>query len=105
MKNIAAARRGLIDCTKFDRLYSYRLANLHYLVVENDLMEPHEVPMGWGLLIRDGDTLRQAGKPTWQEITVEHQLVFLQRIAACKSSASTRTSAFRNAALEPDQTG
>ena len=90
VRNIAAARRGLTDCTKFDRLYEYRMANLHYLVVENDLMEAHEAPVGWGLLIREGDILRQVAKPTWQEITVEHQLIFLQRIAACKTPQSAR---------------
>jgi hypothetical protein len=60
------------------------VANLHYLVVEESLLEVHEVPLGWGLLVRRGTELELAGKPQWQEIGVEHQLVFLQRIAARK---------------------
>ena len=70
--------------TKFDRLLSYGLANLHYLVVEERIVDPHEVPAGWGLLVRSGDGLHLATKPVWQNIGVEHQLVFLQRIAARK---------------------
>ena len=85
VKQIAVAKNGIIDGTKFDRLFSYRLANLHYLVVEADLLDAHEVPTGWGLLVRRGDDLQLVSKPAWQDIHVEHQLVFLQRIAARKT--------------------
>jgi hypothetical protein len=85
VRHIGIAKKGIIDGTKFDRLFSYRLANLHYLVVEDALLDSTELPTGWGLLIRDGDELRLAEKPTWQEIHVESQLVFLQRIAARKT--------------------
>jgi hypothetical protein len=85
VKNIATAKKGILEGTKFDRLFSYRLANLHYLVVEEELLETHELPMGWGLLVRHGEELHLVGKPTWQDISVEEQLVFLQRIAARKT--------------------
>jgi hypothetical protein len=83
VRDIGATRSALLK-TKFDRLFSYRLANLHYLVVEERIVEPHELPTGWGLLVRTGERLELAVKPTWQTIGVEHQLVFLQRIAARK---------------------
>jgi len=85
IKDITVAQRGLLHGTKFHRLYSYGVANLHYLVVEEELLEDHEVPIGWGLLVRRGDELQQFKKPTWQNIPVEEQLVFLQRIAARKT--------------------
>ena len=85
VRHIAAARRGILDGTKFDRLISYRLANLHYLVVEENLVEAHEVPGGWGLLMRAGEELRLVRKPTWQDVPVEAQLIFLQVIAARKA--------------------
>jgi hypothetical protein len=85
-KHISIAKRGIIKATKFDRLLSYRLANLHYLVVEEKLLKSHEVPTGWGLLVRTPEGLQLVDKPTWQDINVEHQLVFLQRIAAKKVS-------------------
>ena len=82
VRHISVAKRGIIKGTKFDRLFSYRLANLHYLVVEDKLIKSHEVPSGWGLLVRRGEVLSLAEQPAWQEINVEEQLVFLQRIAS-----------------------
>ncbi len=84
-KSIALAKSELLEGTKFDRLLSYRLANLHYLVVEENLLEAHETPTGWGLLVRSGENLHLAHKPVWQDIHVEAQLMFLQRIACRKT--------------------
>ena len=86
VKRISEAKKGIAAGTKFDRLISYRMANLHYLVVESDLVEPAELPVGWGLLVREGTALCLAAKPTWQDISVEEQLLFLQRIAARKTA-------------------
>lgn len=85
VRDIAVAKRGVLLGTKFDRLFTYRLANLHYLVVENDVVESHEIPTGWGLLVRMEENLHLVSKPVWQEINVEEQLIFLQRIAVQKS--------------------
>jgi hypothetical protein len=85
LRQLRVSKRGLIDGTKFDRLLSYRVANLHYLVAEDKLVENHELPSGWGLLLRRDDGLELIEKPTWQAIGIEEQLVFLQRIAACKT--------------------
>ena len=82
VRQIAIAKNGIIDGTKFDRLFSYRLANLHYLVVEDEILQVHEVPAGWGLLVRRDEELQLMRKPAWQDINVEEQLIFLQRIAA-----------------------
>lgn len=87
VQRIATARQALTHGTKFDRLAGYRLANVHYLVVEASLVEPHELPPGWGLLVRDGEVLRLAQKPAWQDIAAEEQLIFLQRIAYRAASA------------------
>ena len=81
IKRIATARTSITHGTKFDRLALYRMANLHYLVTEANLIKPHELPLGWGLLVREGEELHLAQKPTWQEIAAEEQLIFLQRLA------------------------
>jgi hypothetical protein len=91
IRHIAAAKRALLTGTKFDRLLTYKLANLHYLVAEDGLLEAHEVPAGWGLLIRINDRLELMRKPTWQPIGIEDQLVFLQRIAALGSRVGLGT--------------
>ena len=85
LREMRIAKRGVFDGTKFDRLLSYRVANLHYLVAEENLIEAHELPMGWGLLVRREDRLELTEKPVWQAIGVEEQLVFLQRVSARKS--------------------
>jgi hypothetical protein len=88
LREIRVAKRGVLDGTKFDRLLSYRVANLHYLVTEEKLIETHEVPTGWGLLLRRGDHLELLVEPLWQTIGVEEQVVFLQRMTAKKSVIS-----------------
>jgi hypothetical protein len=85
LREIRVAKRGVVEGTKFDRLLSYRVANLHYLVAEEGLIEAHELPVGWGLLVRQTDHLVAVTKPLWQHIGVEEQLMFLQRISAKKS--------------------
>jgi hypothetical protein len=35
---------SLLRGTKFHRLYSYRIANLHYLVVGDQVLQNHELP-------------------------------------------------------------
>lgn len=85
LREIRLAKRGVLAGTKFDRLLGYRLANLHYLVAEESLIESHELPANWGLLVRRDDRLELVMKPVWQPIGVEEQLVFLQRISAKKS--------------------
>jgi hypothetical protein len=85
LREIRIAQRGVLDGTKFDRLLSYKVANLHYLVAEDGIIETYEVPTGWGLLIRRGEGLELIREPIWQTIGVEEELVFLQRISSKKS--------------------
>jgi hypothetical protein len=79
--HIQRAKRAIAAGTKFDRLMAYRIANLHYLVIEQGLIDTCELPVGWGLLVREGDAVRLMEKPVWQNIGIEEQLVFLQRVA------------------------
>ena len=85
IRELRIAKNGIMAATKFDRLYRYRLANLHYLVAEEGLLEHQEIPIGWGLLIRKEESLELIIKPVWQAIGVEEQVVFLQRMTAKKS--------------------
>jgi len=59
--------------------------NLHYLVAEPGLLGGQEVPVGWGLLVRRGNSLELVVKPVWQAIGIEEQAVFLPRMTAKKS--------------------
>lgn len=76
------AQRKLHDGTKFAKLARWRAASLLYLVVEEGLCAPHELPDGWGLLVRRGATLELSVKPCQQETTPVERVALVERIAA-----------------------
>jgi hypothetical protein len=89
LAKIASARFQLYEQTKFEKLHRWKAANLHYAVTEPGVLRPHELPDGWGLLTRAGDTLELAAKPRWREIPEHHRLNFLLRIAVSGTRAAT----------------
>lgn len=76
--------------TKFEKLYRWKAANLHYVVAEAGLIKAHEVPAGWGLLVREGPALELHIKPTWQDIAESGRLLLLQRIAQIATRSANR---------------
>jgi hypothetical protein len=85
-----ALQNRLFDCTKFERLFRYRCANLFFLVLSKELFRPAEIPVGWGALVQSGDGLALVRKPTWHEVNTEHQTRFLERIARAGTRALNR---------------
>lgn len=86
MRQIRETQSALSYKTKFDRMFRYKLANLHYLVLEQGIIKAHEVPLGWGLLIRrNEDSLELVEAPALQAISIPMQVFFLQRMAAAGS--------------------
>jgi hypothetical protein len=67
--------------TKFERLTKWGAANLQYIVAESGLFRDHELPAGWGLLLRDGDRLELAVRPIFHEVAEAQRLAVLHRIA------------------------
>jgi hypothetical protein len=91
VRNGDALRQRLIDCTKFEKLAHYRCANLFYLVIAEPLQNiAFETPLGWGLLVESGESLRLIQKPHWQETSPEARLGFLQRVAAAATRSLNR---------------
>ena len=80
-REIGILQRRLFGKLKFEKLVRYRCANLNYLVVEDKILAPHEVPVGWGLLVRRDEELILERKPLWQEIAERERLFLLHRIA------------------------
>lgn len=69
-KEITLLQSRLYGRTKFSRLLRYANVSLHYLVVQPGILEPAEVPAGWGLLMLDPDSPGpDDGLPSLQEIT------------------------------------
>ncbi len=84
------AQRKLHDGTKFAKLARWRAASLLYLVVEEGLCVPHEVPDGWGLLVRRDAALELTVHPCRHETTPAERVAVVERIAAVAARAAAR---------------
>ncbi len=76
------AQRKLHEGTKFAKLARWRAASLLYLVTEEGICRHHEVPDGWGLLVRCGDRLELAVQPCRHDTTPGERVALVERIAA-----------------------
>ncbi len=76
------AQRKLHECTKFAKLGRWRAASLLYIVAEEGLFAPFELPDGWGLLVRRGAVLELAVKPCLRDTTPAERFALVERIAA-----------------------
>ena len=85
-----ALQRKLLLGVKFSRLHKYHAADFLYLVTEPDILEPHEVPVGWGWLVREGETLVLREPPVRHSSAQSASLTWLENIALAGSSASRR---------------
>jgi hypothetical protein len=79
---LRAAQAKLLDGTKFSKLARWRCSSLMYLVSGDGLIAPHELPEGWGHLVKIGSTLQLRSKPVLNPTAIEHRIAFLERIAA-----------------------
>lgn len=80
------AQRKLHEGTKFAKLARWRAASLLYVVAEEGVVRLHEVPDGWGLLVRCGDRLELLLKPCLNETTPEERVALVERLAAVAGS-------------------
>jgi hypothetical protein len=84
----AALQAKVYGGTKFDRMFRYRGADRFHLVTGPGVMEPHEVPAGWGLLEAAGAELVELRRPERVETTPAARLALLQAIAAAGTRAT-----------------
>jgi hypothetical protein len=82
VRQLQSAARQLHAQTKFEKLTQWGAANLHYIVAEPALVQAHELPDGWGLLVRNADALELRVKPRWHDASESARLTMLQQIAA-----------------------
>jgi hypothetical protein len=81
-REFACQQRKLHEGTKFAKLGRWRAASLLYLVTEEALLAPHELPDGWGLLVRRGESLEVVIKPCLRATNPAERVALLERIAA-----------------------
>ena len=80
---LAAAQTALYEGTKFSKLARWRAATFLYLVADSTtIVHGHEVPAGWGLLLREGEQLHCVIAPIRQETKQSERIALLERIAA-----------------------
>jgi hypothetical protein len=80
--DLRLAERKLHEGTKFAKLARWRAASLLYLVAEEGLFAPRELPEGWGLLVRCGAKLELMARPVLRDTTAEERVALVERIAA-----------------------
>ncbi|MDB6155011.1 MAG: hypothetical protein JWL90_3464 [Chthoniobacteraceae bacterium] len=90
LKELKMLSGQLHSQTKLDNLLKWKAANLHYRVVEPSVLNEHELPLGWGLLVRSGDRLTLQVRPEWHEIDEQTRLTFLHRVAIAGTKATNR---------------
>jgi hypothetical protein len=98
-------QRKLQEGTKFAKLGRWRAANLLYLVAEEGLFQPFELPEGWGLLVRRGAQLELAVKPCLNATTPAERVALLERIAAAGAARERKRSEFSPAFPTTDPYG
>ena len=82
-RSLRAAQSALYAGTKFARLARWRAATFLYLVLDREnLAAPHEMPAGWGVLVKSGDSLLSVRPPTRNETSLAERISLLERIAA-----------------------
>ncbi len=103
VKSLATISRQLHGQTKMENLYKWNSANLHYLVVEPGLVADHEIPVGWGLLVRDGARLELRVRPELRAIPEPATLAFLHRVAAAGTKATNREAGVDYVSIEAER--
>ena len=105
VKELATLSRQLHGQTKMESLMKWQAGNLHYLVVEPGVVEAHEIPVGWGMLVREGQRLESRVRPEWRDVEETTRLTFLHRIAAAGSKATNREAGVDYLAIESERRG
>ena len=105
VKELATISRQLHGQTKMEALMKWQAANLHYLVVEPGVVETHEIPVGWGMLVRESQRLELRVRPEWRDVDEATRLTFLHRIAAAGSKATNREAGVDYLAIESERRG
>lgn len=100
-RELEIVQRKLFTCVKFARLHRYHAADFLYLVTEPGVLASHEVPSGWGWLVREGEGLVVVVPPLRHSVPVELRLAWLERIAAAGTAAAGRLIGARPPQREP----
>lgn len=88
-RELELLQNKLHDCVKFARLRRYHAADYLYLVTNEGVLAPHEVPVGWGWLVRQGDQLELRAPPERLVTSPDTRLAWLESLAVAGSRSSS----------------
>lgn len=83
VRELAKLQERLYGKTKFDKLLQYQNADLHYIVVMEGILQAHEVPPGWGMLVWDGRSMETLA-PDVPHLVLEVQPLLCTTTEACR---------------------
>src|SRR6266540_7210556 len=81
VRELQTLQNRLYDCAKFEKIISYRCANLFFIVLPDQLFSESEVPIGWGVLVESNNTLALVSKQIRHNATAASRIHVLHRIA------------------------
>ena len=90
LAEIETVQRRVLRGTKFSKMFRYRCADFLYLVVEDGIFAEAEIPAGWGLLVRVGETLQLARVPVQLDAAPQQRSALLEMIALAGTRAINR---------------
>ena len=85
-----ALQRKIIAAVKFSRLRKYVVTDFLDRVTEPGIVAAHEIPNGWGLLVRDGTTLALREPPVVDWLKPERRLAWPEILALAGTKATAR---------------
>ncbi|QYM79700.1 hypothetical protein K0B96_03515 [Horticoccus luteus] len=92
LTELATVQARVVKGTKFAKMLRYRCADFLYLVVEDNIFAEAEIPAGWGLLVRRGETdelvLKRA--PVALAAAEAQRLALLEEIALAATRVVSR---------------
>ncbi|ATC62933.1 hypothetical protein CMV30_02570 [Nibricoccus aquaticus] len=89
-RELGVLQSKLANCVKFARLSRYHAADHLYLVTEPGIVEAHEVPVGWGWLVREDDALVLRQPPVRYRTTAELRGRWLEAVALAGTRIAQR---------------
>jgi hypothetical protein len=90
LAELATVQRRIVRGTKFSRMFRYRCADFLYLVVEDGIFAEAEIPAGWGLLVRRGESLECTRPPADLAASASQRLALFDYIALAGTRAVNR---------------
>jgi hypothetical protein len=93
IQRIGRIQGQLVQNIKFDLVTHYHLGNLHYLVTPAAMIDPCEVPIGWGFLeVESDETINEKIAPTrFNQVGTVDWLIRIGQASAAREVRSILT--------------